>query len=109
MAGEDMTEQQRRPDIETVEKPARKAERPDRYKVILHNDDYTTMDFVMEVLEGIFQKGPAQAYRIMMGVHQTGRGVAGVYPHEVAETKVENVHDMARAHGYPLRASLEDD
>ena len=80
---------------------------PEQFKVILLNDDYTTMEFVMEVLESIFEKTPAEAYRIMMSVHANGRGIAGVYPWEVAETKAENVITRAREAGYPLQAVTE--
>jgi ATP-dependent Clp protease adaptor protein ClpS len=76
--------------------------------VILHNDDYTTMQFVVEILESVFQKSPAEAHRIMLKVHMEGIGVCGAYPHEVAETKVALVHDRAREHGFPLRASMEE-
>lgn len=82
---------------------------PTRYRVVLLNDDYTTMEFVVHVLEDVFQKSPAEAYGIMMQVHQQGRGIAGVYPWEVAETKVETVRSMARSAGFPLRAALEDE
>jgi ATP-dependent Clp protease adaptor protein ClpS len=82
--------------------------RPPSYKVLLHNDDYTTMEFVVEVLETIFGKSPAEAYRIMMSVHRNGIGVCGVYTHEIAETKVSLVHDRARERGFPLRASMEE-
>jgi ATP-dependent Clp protease adaptor protein ClpS len=81
---------------------------PPLYAVVLLNDDYSTMAFVVHVLETLFQKSPAEAYRIMMHVHQNGRGVAGVYPWEVAETKVEVVTMMARDANYPLRAAIED-
>jgi ATP-dependent Clp protease adaptor protein ClpS len=81
---------------------------PALYAVILLNDDYSTMNFVVHVLETLFQKSPAEAYRIMMQVHRNGRGVAGVYPWEVAETKVEVVTKMARDANYPLRATIED-
>ena len=85
-----------------------KKQEPPQYKVVLLNDDYTTMDFVVHVLESVFQKSPAEAYRIMMAVHQQGRGLAGVYPWEVAETKVDVVATMAREAGYPLRAVTEE-
>ena len=88
--------------------PKTKKQEPTLYKVVLLNDDYTTMDFVILVLEDVFQKSPAEAYRIMMQVHLNGRGIAGVYPWEVAETKVETVSTMARDAGFPLRAALEE-
>jgi ATP-dependent Clp protease adaptor protein ClpS len=94
---------------EVVEKTRRKTDRPPLYRVILHNDDYTTMEFVVAVLESVFQRSPAEAYRVMIHVHTRGAGVAGVYPHEVAETKVDLVHERAREAGYPLRASLEQE
>src|SRR5436309_13659858 len=81
---------------------------PTLYKVVLLNDDYTTMEFVVNVLESVFQRSPAEAYRIMMQVHQNGRGIAGVYPWEVAETKVEALTSMARHAEYPLRATIEE-
>jgi ATP-dependent Clp protease adaptor protein ClpS len=81
---------------------------PDLYKVVLLNDDYTTMEFVVNVLESVFQKTPAEAYRIMMAVHTQGRGIAGVYPWEVAETKVDAVVGLARDAGFPLRAVAEE-
>lgn len=85
-----------------------KNDEPTLFKVILLNDDYSTMDFVIHVLEDVFQKSPAEAYRIMMQVHQLGSGVAGIYPWEVAETKVETVAAMAKKAGYPLRAVTEE-
>jgi ATP-dependent Clp protease adaptor protein ClpS len=81
--------------------------RPPRFKVILYNDDYTPMEFVVAVLEQIFGKGPAQATQIMLQIHRTGLGVAGVYVLEVAETKVAAVHRSAEEHGYPLRSGVE--
>ncbi len=81
---------------------------PTLYKVVLLNDDYTTMEFVVNVLEAVFQKSPAEAYRIMMQVHVNGSGVAGVYPWEVAETKVETLTSMARQAEFPLRAAIEE-
>ncbi len=81
---------------------------PTRYQVVLLNDDYTTMDFVLHVLETVFQKSPAEAYRVMMHVHLNGRGVAGIYPWEVAETKADKVASMASGAGFPLRATIEE-
>ena len=75
--------------------------------MLLLNDDYTTMDFVVEILENVFNKAPAEAYRIMMAVHTQGQGLCGVYPFEVAETKVATVVDRARESGFPLRAAME--
>jgi len=85
------------------------AARPPRFKVILYNDDYTPMEFVVAVLEQVFGKGPAQAtqIQIMLQIHRTGLGVAGVYVLEVAETKVATVHRSAEEHGYPLRSGVE--
>lgn len=93
---------------ERAEKDARKTKEPDRHQVVLLNDDYTTMDFVMDVLETVFHKSPAEAYRIMLMVHTQGRGVCGVYTWQVAETKAEAVIELARQAGFPLRAVVED-
>ncbi|HTI37885.1 MAG TPA: ATP-dependent Clp protease adapter ClpS [Vicinamibacterales bacterium] len=92
---------------EVLEGTRQETKKPDLYKVLLLNDDYTTMDFVVEILETVFQKGPAEAYRIMMAVHTQGKGLCGVYPFEVAETKVATVIDLARGSGFPLRAAME--
>ena len=96
------------PGGEVLELQGTKTIQPPLYKVLLHNDDYTTMEFVLEVLEGIFAKSPAAAFRIMMHVHENGLGVCGAYPFEIAETRVSQVHEQARRHGFPLRASIED-
>lgn len=85
-----------------------KKQEPVQYKVVLLNDDYTTMEFVVHVLEDVFQKSPAEAYRIMMAVHVQGKGVAGIYPWEVAETKAAVVISMARDAGFPLKAVTEE-
>ena len=79
------------------------------YRVLLHNDDYTTMEFVVEILVHIFHKTIEDATRIMLNVHEKGLGVCGVYTFEVAETKVDTVHSIARDHGYPLKCSMEKD
>jgi ATP-dependent Clp protease adaptor protein ClpS len=104
-----MADSERGPGGEVLEKAKPKARKPDLFKVVLHNDDYTTMQFVIEVLEQIFDKSPAEAFRIMMHVHTRGHGVCGSYTHEVAETKVSLVHDRAQGAGFPLRASMEED
>jgi ATP-dependent Clp protease adaptor protein ClpS len=85
-----------------------KTKEPTLFNVVLLNDDYTPMPFVVEVLENIFSKSPAEAYRIMMQVHLNGRGVAGIYPWEVAETKADTVVSRAQAAGYPLQVTIED-
>jgi ATP-dependent Clp protease adaptor protein ClpS len=94
---------------EVLEKTRSKTEKPKLYKVVLHNDDYTTMEFVLMVLESIFNKSPSEAYRIMMHVHTRGRGIAGVYTFEVAETKASLVQDRAKEAGHPLRCSIEEE
>jgi ATP-dependent Clp protease adaptor protein ClpS len=92
---------------EVLERTRQETRKPQLYKVLLLNDDYTTMDFVVEILESIFHKQPAEAHRIMMMVHIQGKGLCGVYPFEVAETKVATVLERARANGFPLRADME--
>nr|WP_321466325.1 ATP-dependent Clp protease adapter ClpS [uncultured Desulfobulbus sp.] len=82
---------------------------PPQYKVLLHNDDYTTMDFVVMILQTVFHKNTEEATRIMLNVHHKGIGIAGVYTREIAETKVATVHQMAKQHQFPLRCSLEKD
>ena len=81
---------------------------PKLFNVVILNDDYTTMEFVLQILETLFQKSPAEAYRIMMQVHRNGRGLAGVYTWEVAETKSDSVAALAGKAGYPLRATIEE-
>lgn len=81
---------------------------PTLYNVVLLNDDYTPMQFVVDVLETLFQKSPSEAYHVMMQVHLNGRGIAGVYPWEVAETKVDTLLTLAREAGHPLQATIED-
>lgn len=73
----------------------------------MHNDDYTSMHFVVEVLQSVFHKNATQANEIMLRIHLKGVGVCGVFPLEIAETKVEQVHNKARKKGYPLRCSLQ--
>jgi ATP-dependent Clp protease adaptor protein ClpS len=92
---------------EVLERTKHETKKPELFKVLLLNDDYTTMDFVVEILETVFNKAPAEAYRIMMAVHTQGQGLCGVYPFEVAETKVATVVELARGQGFPLRATME--
>ena len=80
---------------------------PPMYKVLLLNDDYTTMEFVVEVLKYVFYKSLEEATRIMLNVHRNGVGVCGVYPYEIAETKVNTVDALARERGYPLKCTME--
>ncbi len=102
-----MAEADRQTGGEVLERTRQEAKKPDLYKVLLLNDDYTTMDFVVEILEEVFHKQPAEAFRIMMQVHTQGKGLCGLYPFEVAETKVSSVVDRARESGFPLRAAME--
>jgi ATP-dependent Clp protease adaptor protein ClpS len=81
--------------------------KPDMYRVLLHNDHYTTMDFVIEVLTSVFHMPPAKATEIMLDVHKKGIGVCGVYTYDIAVTKVERVHLMAKEKQFPLRCSYE--
>jgi ATP-dependent Clp protease adaptor protein ClpS len=81
---------------------------PRLYRVILHNDDYTTMDFVVKVIVAVFHKPAAEATKIMLDVHKKGHGVVGVYTYDIAATKVSHVHEMARQSEFPLRASCEE-
>ena len=102
-----MGETDRQTGGEVLERTRQETKRPELFKVLLLNDDYTTMDFVIEVLETIFNKQPAEAFRIMMMVHTQGKGLCGVYPYEIAETKVEAVINRARDNGFPLKAAME--
>jgi ATP-dependent Clp protease adaptor protein ClpS len=81
---------------------------PKLFRVVLHNDHYTTMDFVVKVIVSVFHKPAAEATRIMLDVHKKGAGVVGVYTWDVASTRVSQVHEMARKSEYPLRASCEE-
>jgi ATP-dependent Clp protease adaptor protein ClpS len=90
-------------DVEERQKPVV----PRRYKVIFHNDDYTTMEYVVEVLRRFFHKTETEALHIMLTVHKKGRAVAGIYPRDVAETKVAEVMRDARDNGHPLLVTAE--
>lgn len=90
-----------------VTKTRPKTKKPSLYKVLLLNDDYTPMEFVVLVLQRYFNKGQEDATRIMLHVHHKGVGICGVYTYEVAETKVSQVMDFARQHGHPLQCTME--
>ncbi len=97
------------PSTSVVTKSKPKTKKPSMYKVLLLNDDYTPMEFVIVVLESFFRKNPEEATRIMLHVHQRGVGICGVFPHDVAETKVTQVIDFARRNEHPLQCTMEKD
>ena len=84
-----------------------KIREPKHYKVIMHNDDFTTMDFVVEILRDIFHKDEAEAERLMLLVHETGKAVVGAYPYDIAVSKVQTAAARAKAEGFPFRMTLE--
>lgn len=102
MAGTD-----RKTEGEVLERTRQETKKPELYKVLLLNDDYTTMDFVVEVLRRVFHKSEEEATRIMLNVHHQGVGVCGSYPMEIAETKVDQVDSLARERGFPLKCTME--
>jgi len=81
---------------------------PPLYRILMHNDDYTTMDFVVRMLEMVFHLSPTEANRIMLNIHMQGVGMCGTYPFDIAETKVNQVHHRAKEEGFPLKCSLEE-
>lgn len=87
----------------------KRVEKPPRFKVLLHNDDYTSMEFVVMILKSVFHKTDEVAFQIMMAVHQSGVGVAGVYSFEIAEAKVNRATELARANEFPLLCTLEEE
>ena len=91
----------------TREKTTPKTKEPDEYQVILLNDNYTTMEFVVEILRSIFHKSLEEASKIMLDVHKKGKGTVGVYPWDIAATKAEQVHAAARENQFPLRCVVE--
>jgi ATP-dependent Clp protease adaptor protein ClpS len=88
-------------------KKKKKLAEPEEFRVIMLNDDYTTMDFVVDILMVIFHKNADEAARIMMDIHRKGRGTAGIYPFDIAHTKAEQTHAMARQHEFPLKCLVE--
>jgi ATP-dependent Clp protease adaptor protein ClpS len=105
MASDPREKEDNEGDLATEKK--RKVEKVRRYKVLFHNDDYTTMEFVVLVLMKFFHKSETEATHIMLSVHHKGYGVAGLYTKDVAETKVAEVHDFAKEYGMPLRLTAE--
>ncbi len=102
-----MSEAHSKRDEQVIEKERSETKDPSFYRVILLNDDYTTMDFVIHVLETVFHKPPAEATRIMLSVHKKGAGICGVYTRDIAETKVTQVQEMALQHQFPLKCTME--
>ncbi|MBI4689888.1 MAG: ATP-dependent Clp protease adapter ClpS [Nitrospirae bacterium] len=92
---------------ELEEKSEQKTKTPPYYNVYLINDDYTTMEFVVHVLEEVFHKSSVEATQIMLHVHKNGKGLAGVFVREIAETKVDTVHKLAKENEFPLRCAME--
>lgn len=84
-----------------------KVQRPRMWRVLLHNDDYTTQEFVVWVLETVFQKPRGEAFAIMMSVHRSGLGIAGIFTHDVAQTKMKKTQQLAEEHEYPLLVTME--
>jgi ATP-dependent Clp protease adaptor protein ClpS len=109
----DMSDNGRRgdegPGTGVVVKAKPKTKKPSMYKVLMLNDDYTPMEFVVHILERFFNKNRQEATRIMLHVHRRGVGICGVYTYEIAETKVTQVMDFARQHQHPLQCTLEKD
>ena len=102
-----MTEKKHSPQGSVATKDWVEIMEPPMYKVLLHNDDYTSMEFVVAILIGVFHKSTPEAARIMMNVHEQGIGVAGIYTREICETKIDKVHSLARQKEFPLRCSME--
>jgi ATP-dependent Clp protease adaptor protein ClpS len=93
--------------VATETKKQEKLEKPKLWKVLFHNDNYTTMEFVVAVLREVFHKTESDSVAIMLNVHKNGFGVAGLYTHDVAETKVNKTHALAREHEFPLKLTME--
>ncbi|MBL8715876.1 MAG: ATP-dependent Clp protease adaptor ClpS [Myxococcales bacterium] len=96
-------------DDDLVVEEERKIQRPKRWKVLFHNDDYTTKEFVIEVLVRFFEKSESEATYVMLSVHHKGMGVAGLYPKDIAESKVDKTMTYAREHGMPLKVTAEQE
>ena len=92
-----------------IERTNIKVKEPKKYKVIMHNDDFTTMEFVVAILNIIFNKDLEEANKIMMEIHKNGRGIAGVYPYDIAISKVNKAMTMAKNEGFPFKLTVEED
>ncbi len=97
------------PKIEEEIKTVLRVVEPTKYKVLLHNDDYTSMEFVVEILMEVFHKNELESEQIMLNIHQKGRAICGIYTFEIAQTKVQQVKLMAKRSGFPLLATLEQE
>lgn len=97
------------PDTTVLTETETKLEKPKLFKVLLHNDDFTTMDFVVFVLEYVFMRSEAEAFVIMLKVHNEGMGLAGVYPYEIASMKAEKAMNLARSREFPLLCTVEEE
>jgi ATP-dependent Clp protease adaptor protein ClpS len=95
------------PKGDTKAKDKSSIKRPHRYKVLLLNDDFTTREFVVDILEEVYRKNREQAVSVMLNIHEQGKGVAGVYVKSIAETKISTTHKLARDHGFPLKCAME--
>ena len=94
-------------DVELEEKTKTKIKRPSKYQIILLNDDYTSVEFVIQILMGIFSKTPIEAQEITQNIHEKGKGIVGIFSHEIAMTKLEMVAHDSRRHNYPLKGIME--
>ena len=104
-----MSEQNKSGFEEGIEvEPKREVTVPSLHKVFLINDDYTTMDFVVLILENVFHQPPVEATRIMLHVHKNGKGLAGIYTREIAETKISEVHELSQKNNFPLKCTMEE-
>jgi ATP-dependent Clp protease adaptor protein ClpS len=101
--------QQNEPGVVTQTRPEQRTKKPPLFRVLLHNDDYTTMEFVVWILQTVFHHDETSATRIMLHIHQNGIGVAGIYTYEIAETRAARVEALARTHEFPLRCTVEEE
>ena len=102
-----MTKTLTTPQLDNATGKQQRSAKPNLFKVLMHNDDYTTMDFVIEILQSIFHKESDEATILMLQIHRRGQALCGLYPFEIAETRVAKVHRQARAAGFPLRCTME--